>query len=172
MQHKKEYFNELLYIQNNLYKIRKNPYHKAQNITWQIEIYLYYLLEFLIIIGILFRLYHNVYLIYPLGILLTLFIFFLIYYGKVRDLIKVYLKELGEYSYEINKEKINLTVNDQYQISVLWQDLNYIIFNKTTISFITKKISGIIIILDIKEKNKILKELQKYGQDNLVVDNY
>ncbi len=52
---------------------------------------------------------------------------------------------------------------------LLWDDVNYIIIGKFTVSFIPKEETNRIITTRIEYKDKILKMLKKYKKEQLLV---
>ena len=180
----REYYNECLYIMMNYNKIKNNPHQKVHALTKQL-ILLESICLMIMIIGIITYLFTKY---IPILILLVPFTFLFIQNAythllankRIRD--EINNKVVNKVTNKVNSKKDEIILSEEHKdeknkkvtiekSKAKWEDILYIIMNKNTICYLPKEDATKIICVSINEKEQILKDIQKYNRQDLLVDN-
>lgn len=166
----KKFYDEFLYIVSKYSKIKKNPKRKVRSLTFEIIMYIIFVsVAILLITSFYINDNSSIYLILigMLSILLLLIIVYLLSIIKriniLRSVTKTTIIDLDEKRIEFIDEEKNIRIN--------WSDIEFVLINKETICFIPKRVTSTFISIPTYYKKAILKVLNKYKLDSLVINN-
>ena len=164
----KDYYDEFLFIVNNRKKICSNLNAKVYKLSYVACRYL--AISFIIFLIFLFSyLKFNKVLHLCITILfLCLIILSIIYLLLIRKRINLLLNSFSKTTLTIEKEYILVQSNEQ-EYKLNFNEVKGIIIGNYTISFIPKDMKKKFITIRIEYKDEILKTLEKYKKDNLII---
>ena len=176
----KEYYNECLYIMLNYNKIKNNPYTKVNSLTKTLFIKELIVIALMVIFTIIFLFTKYI----PVVILIT-FLFLVLCENLYTHLLAVkrIKDEIGKKSVnKVQVKKDNIVLSEERKDSknkkvkiekgsTKWENIIYIIFNKNTICYLPKDNANNIICTSINDKEKVLKDINKYNRQDLLIDN-
>lgn len=180
----REYYNECLYIMMNYNKIKNNPHKKVHALTKQLLLLELICLGIIIIGIITFLLTKYI----PILIVLVPFTYILIQNiythllanRRIKD--EINNKVVNNITNKVESKKDEIVLKEEHKDSKnkkvtveknkkKWEDILYIIINKNTICYLPKENATDLICTSINEKDKILKDIDKYNRKDLLIDN-
>ncbi len=166
----KEYYDEFLYILSNIRKIKKRPQKKVHNLTIVLKAYGIFLLVSIILLIILYYKSFDIIFIFSSGMLTLLLIYTIFYLCFVTKRINHFQERKTKIVINLTKEGITF-IDDTKNIKIKWSEIDIILVNKYSISFIPKDISNIFISISTEYKDLVLKGTNKYNYNSLIIDN-
>lgn len=169
-----KFFNEIYGIDMLRKKFLDNPSRKAVPIlTKYVQYFLFCLLFFIIFLFLYLNEKSVLYLIVTIfyGILVVLSLTF---YIAIKFVIKSRVKEQVDSVINVDNEKIIYSSkknNDSRKITILWDSIQYVLVNKHSIYFFPKTKETSSFACSIDNKDKIIKMLDKFDKNDLIVDN-
>jgi len=164
------FYDEFLYILSNYKKILINPKMKVSKLTLYALKLTIISLVFLILFTIFYILDSSFkFFIVVIGLFTFLVILGTIYYFLIRSNIKKLKNKEGTIVIKFNDDEIEYNSDNNFKLK--WNDINNIIINKYSISFIPKSKDNILMSIDKKYLNDVLKAINKYKKEELLVDN-
>ena len=166
----REYYDEFLYIVFRHRKIRKSPRRKVYQFTKYIMTYM--ILSFCAVV--LFNLFYvdsnEPFFLFLTGMLTVLLFILLVYQITYTKRIELLMQDDGVKTIEFNENGIEY-IDDDKNIRTKWEDIKYIVINQYTISILPKVVIDGFTSLDVKYKDEVIKTLEKFGKEKLLVDN-
>ena len=83
---------------------------------------------------------------------------------------KLYLNNKTENTIIIDEEGITSSSN-KYDLLIKWDNISFILVNKYSICLMPKTLPNINLSIPVEYKDKIIKGLQKYNKEELLLDN-
>lgn len=159
-----KYWDEVMYIQDNYYLLIKRPSLKTHSL---LKSYIAYII-ILTILGIISIIVNEVFFILPLClILLIIYIYSLV---ETKYKIREYLKQDIVIT-KIDDTGVEISEKGKMAMKLYWDNIEYIIINKYTISFLPKSFAHFIITINSKYKEKVYEILKKYHKLDILKDN-
>ena len=164
----KEFYEEALYIMFKYRELLKKPKLKVKSIVKDFNFY-----KILGIVALIFQLlsylmFGNIIFLVFTGMVIFVIIFLFLLSTNSNRQIEVLSNKKGTIKVEFNKKSIIYDdVNKKYEMS--WDEIAFATINKYTISFIPKNFTGVLIVIPIRENEKLFKYLSK---NNVKIDVY
>ncbi len=166
----KEFYNEMLYVLSYLKRIKKNPKKKAHRIINFLAWYIVGCAFFVAIMVLAYYYFYDVAFIFLAGAMFIIIIFYLIIIFNCSKRIKKYLNDTNHKTIEIDDEYVNY-INEKENYRVAWENMEMVLINKYSTCFIPKDINTIIISISNEYIGDILKAIEDYHKEELVIDN-
>ena len=169
-----KFVNEVFGINMLRKKILIDPSRKVVPIlTKYIQYFLFCLVFFIIFLVSYLNDKSIIYLIISIfyGILVVLSLTFYIF---IKYVLKRNVKEQVDSVINVDDKKIiysSKKTNYSRKITIPWDSIKYVLFNKYSIYFFPKEKNTFSFACSIKYKDKIIKMLDKFDKNNLIVDN-
>lgn len=159
-----KYWDEVIYIQNNYYLLKKRPHAKVHSL---VNTYISYIviLSILAIISIIVQ-----EIIFVVALCLILLIIYIYSLVETKYKIREYLKQ-EDLTTKIDETGVEVSEKNKMTTKLYWDNIEWIIINKHTISFLPKSFAHFIITININHKNKVYQALKKYQKLNILQDN-
>ena len=166
-----EYYDEIIYIQNNYKKILKNPEKKVKLASANALLLIDVSLVILIIFSLLFLFNNDFTPYFYVDIFFTVIIIIgIIYYILIKSSISKFKNKRFDRKLIIREDFVRLCVGDE-ETELKLSEIQHIIINKYSICFIPKSDDKKIIGVNKKYKEVIVKEFEQLNKVDFIVDN-
>jgi hypothetical protein len=165
------FYDELAYLTVARNKIRNNPKKKVIKLSSHMRSYA--ILNILLIIAcslLYFLVYKSLFLIFMNGIFSLSFMLSVFVLFALDNRITAARKVEGTYTLEIDEEGICYSIHHT-SYKLVWEEIEYIIFNKRTICFLPKSKYKALLAVNMIYADKVKEVLKKYNKTKLIVDN-
>ena len=164
----KKYYNEVWYIASKYNKIKNNPKMKVYSLTNYRIMQIFGGILLCIICAFLSR--KDTFYSVMLGFFGFYSLLILIITILNNSRLNEYLKNWTPKTIEIDNDGVHYQ-DDVKSFITKWDDIIYVIINKESICFLPKTNNNYIITMSIMYKDEVLKAINKYQKEELVVDN-
>ena len=164
----KDYYDEFLFIVNNLKKICSNLNTKVYKLSY--VAYRYLAISFIIFLIFLFWYLRSNKVLHLFITILFLFLIILsiIYLFLIKKRINKLLNSFSKTEFAIENECVFVESNEQ-KYKLKFDEIKGIIMGNYTLSFIPKDMKKQFITTRIEYKDEIIKALKKYNKDKLII---
>lgn len=92
-------------------------------------------------------------------------------YVYTKKWLKSYSEMTGVATFEITDDEVIVNKADGTVVSVKWDSIKNVIFNKYSIAFIQKEESSVVLSIGSKYADDVISTLNKFKKNSLIVDN-
>lgn len=163
------YYDEFLYLVFNYAKYRKNPRKKLCRISLSAYLYSVVSAAMVAIFLILYLLTKKqLFFIIQIGFI-GIFILSLVFLTLIKISITKHSMRHIDSTFEITKDYVRVE-NDQKQVQLNWDDIQFIIVGKYTINFIPKDKNQQFITTRTAFKDDVFKAIKKFNKEDLIIE--
>ena len=166
----KEFYSEILYITTKYNILKKKPNKKVQSIIKNRIIQI-------VVISLLLPIYVDLYIktnqwiyMFIIGAFFLIIFCLILTMININKRINILINEKGTKTISIDEEKVSYK-DESKEYNVKWENIETIIINKESISFLPKTILYPVISLPTEYKDKVIETISKYKKESLLVDN-
>ncbi len=163
-----DYYGEVLEVMSNYSKLVKNPKQKIRGLNKQAILLTGIALAFLIIFSLLYMSdSRNTLYLYVVIIFLVAFVLGIIYNILIHRRISKFKNSGSDKKLVISDDFVEMLIgNEQFRLN--FNDIQWIIFNKYSITFLPKTEGATLIAVEIKYRNQVIANIK---EKSLIVDN-
>ena len=163
-----DYYGEVLAVMSNYQKLVKNPNQKIRGLNKQAILLTGISLAFLIIFSLLYMSdSSNTMYLYVVIIFLVAFVLGIIYNILIYRRISKFKNNASDKKLIIDDDFVEMRIgNEQFTLNL--NDIQWIIFNRYSITFLPKSEGATLIAVEIKYRNQVIANIK---EKSLIVDN-